>query len=58
MCSGYKSDPQSVTDQRQTAMIDKELGHLNMDVAALQETRAGVLEKSIAFDSKKVLVKS
>ncbi len=35
----YNSDLQSMTDLRKTAMIHKELGCLNIDVAALQETR-------------------
>ncbi len=39
MCPGYNSDPQSVTDLCKTATIDKELGRLNINVAALHETR-------------------
>ncbi len=39
MCPGYNSDPQSMTNLCKTAMIDKELGRLNIDVAAVQETR-------------------
>ena len=39
MYPGYNSDSQNVTDLRKTAMTGKELGCLNIDVAALQETR-------------------
>ncbi len=37
ICPGYNKDPQ--TDLRKTAMIGKKLGHLNINAAALQETR-------------------
>ena len=39
MCPGHNSDPLSVNDLSKTAVIDKELSRLNIDVAALQETR-------------------
>ena len=39
MCPGHNSDPLSVNDLRKAAVIDKELSRLNIDVAALQETR-------------------
>lgn len=39
MCPGHNSDPLSVNDLRKTAVIDRELSRLNVDVAALQETR-------------------
>ena len=39
MCPGHNSDPLGVNDLRKTAVIDKELSRLNIDVAALQETR-------------------
>ena len=33
------SEPQEVNDARKTAIIDRELSRLNVDVACLQETR-------------------
>ena len=39
MCPGYNCDPHCVNDLRKTAVIDRELSRLNIDVAALQETR-------------------
>ncbi|KAI8779063.1 craniofacial development protein 2 [Biomphalaria glabrata] len=39
MCPGFNTDPELVTDMRQTAIIDRELSRLNIDVACLQETR-------------------
>jgi len=39
MCPGLSSDLQQVNDSRKTAIIDRELTRLNIDIAALQETR-------------------
>ena len=39
MCPGMADDLQQVDDSRKTAIIDRELNKLNIDVAALQETR-------------------
>ena len=39
MCSGFNGDPQAIDDLRKTAIIDRELHRLRVDVAALQETR-------------------
>ena len=39
MCSGLSSDLQQIDDARKTAIIDRELAKLNIDIAALQETR-------------------
>ena len=39
MCPGFNTDPDLITDLRQTAVIDRELSRLNIDVACLQETR-------------------
>ncbi|KAK2555651.1 Craniofacial development protein 2 [Acropora cervicornis] len=39
MCPGLSSDLQGIDDARKTAVINKELARLNIDVACLQETR-------------------
>lgn len=39
MCPGLSDDLQQVDDARKTAIIDHELSRLNIDIAALQETR-------------------
>ena len=39
MCPGLSSDLQAIDDARKTAVINKELARLNIDVACLQETR-------------------
>ncbi|RXN14059.1 craniofacial development 2-like protein [Labeo rohita] len=39
MCSGLTTDLQQIDDVRRTAVIDRELSRLNVDIAALQETR-------------------
>ena len=39
MCPGHSADLQQIDDARKTAVIDKELTRLNIDIAALQETR-------------------
>ena len=39
MCPGLSSDSQAIDDARKTAVINKELARLNIDVACLQETR-------------------
>ena len=39
MCPGMTDNPQQVNDARKTAIIDRELKRLNIDIAALQETR-------------------
>ena len=39
MCPGLSSDLQAIDDARKTAVINKELARLNIDVAFLQETR-------------------
>jgi len=39
MCPGFVDDPDLVTDSRKTAIINHELSRLNIDIAALQETR-------------------
>ena len=39
MCTGLSEDLEAVSDARKTAIIDRELLRLNMDIAALQETR-------------------
>ena len=39
MCPGLNDDLQQIDDARKTAIIDCELGELNIDIAALQETR-------------------
>ena len=39
MCPGLSADLQQIDDSRKTAIINKELTRLNIDVACLQETR-------------------
>ena len=39
MCPGLSSDLQAIDDARKTPIINKELAHLNINVACLQETR-------------------
>ena len=39
MCPGFNGDLQSMDDLRKTAVIDRELHRLCIDIAALQETR-------------------
>ena len=39
MCPGHTDDIQQLDDARKTAVIDKELARLNIDIACLQETR-------------------
>ena len=53
MCPDLSNDIQQVDDARKTALIDKELSRLGVDIACLQETRladSGTLrEKSYTF---------
>ncbi len=39
LCPGFTADLQQVDNARKTAVIDRELSRLNVDVACLQETR-------------------
>ena len=39
MCPGLSDDLQQIHDARKTAIIDRELSKLKVDIAALQETR-------------------
>ncbi|GAA6107153.1 uncharacterized protein LOC122792394 [Tachysurus ichikawai] len=39
LCPGLTTDLQQVNDTRKTAVIDRELSRLNVDIACLQETR-------------------
>ena len=39
MTPGLDDDPAMITDARKTAVINEELSKLNVDIAALQETR-------------------
>ena len=39
MCPGITEDLQSINDMRRTAVIDRELKRLKIDIACLQETR-------------------
>ena len=39
MCPGFNDDPRLVDDMRKTAVINRELKKLNIDIVALQETR-------------------
>ena len=39
MTPGFSDDLQKVNDARKTAVIDRELSRLQMDIVALQETR-------------------
>ena len=53
MCPGLSDDLQQIDDARKTAIIDRELGRLNIDIAALQETRlpssGSLKEKEFTF---------
>ena len=53
MCPGVSVNTQQVSDIRKTAIIDKELSRLSVDIACLQETRladSGTLrEKNYTF---------
>ena len=53
MCPGFNTDPDSVSDLRQTAIIDRELNRLGVDIACLQETRlagsGSIKEKHYTF---------
>ena len=53
MCPGLADDLEKISDSRKTAVINCELGRLNIDVAALQETRlpedGTVREKDYTF---------
>ena len=53
MMSGLTEDIQQINDHRKTAVIDAELGRMNVDIAALQETRlaedGSVQEKDYTF---------
>ena len=39
MCPGLSDDLQKIDDSRKTAIIDRELLRLDIDIAGLQETR-------------------
>ena len=39
MCPGLSDDLGQIEDARKTAVIDRELSKLNLDIAAIQETR-------------------
>ena len=39
MCTGMTEDLQTMDNSRKSAIIDRELKRLNIDIAALQETR-------------------
>ena len=43
MTPGLSSDPNEIDDARKTAVINSELFRLNVDIAALQETRLAEL---------------
>ena len=53
MCPGLDEDLQKVTNARKTAIIDRELFRLNLDIVALQETRlssfGSLKEKNYTF---------
>ena len=53
MTPGLVDDPSQITDARKTAIIDHELSKLNIDIAALQETRLAsdgtIKEKEYTF---------
>ena len=53
MLTGISDDLESITDLRKTAVINNELSRLNVDIAALQETRlaeaASLKEKDYTF---------
>lgn len=44
MCPGLSDDPQQINDSRNTAVINVKLRRLNIDIAALQETRLATVE--------------
>ena len=44
MMSGLSENIQQINDHRKTAAIDAELGRMNVDIAALQETRLAEAE--------------
>ena len=53
MLPGFSDNLQQIDDKRKTAVIDAELARLNVDIAALQETRlpddGSVQEKHYTF---------
>ncbi|XP_047470538.1 craniofacial development protein 2-like [Penaeus chinensis] len=53
MCTGLNTDLDKIEDLRKTAVIDRELARLNVDIAALQETRladsGSVTERDYTF---------
>ena len=53
MCPGFSDDLQQINDARKTAIIDRELSKLKVDIAALQETRlpstGSLMEKDYTF---------
>ena len=53
MCPGLSADLQLMDDSHNTAIINKELARLNMDVACLQETRlansGSLMERDYTF---------
>ena len=53
MCPGLSADLQLMNDSRKTAIINKELARLNIDVACLQETRladsGSLMERDYTF---------
>ena len=53
MCSGLSDDLQLINETRKTAIIDRELERLKIDIAALQETRipsnGSLREKNYTF---------
>ena len=53
MCPGLSADLQLMDDSRKTAIINKELARLNIDVACLQETRladsGSLIERDYTF---------
>lgn len=53
MCTGLSEDLEQIDDTRKTALIDLELARLNIDIAALQETRllssGSLQEKNYTF---------
>ena len=64
MTHGFPTDLHDIRDARKTAVIDEELHRLQMDIAALQETRLQrfsliVREKHFAFfwKGKRILMR-
>ena len=53
MCPGLSTDLQLMDDSRKTAIINKELAQLNIDVACLQETQladgGSLMERDYTF---------